>query len=154
MSTYLLTNYIGLDAVKEIVANQTGKVIPGYVFISIRYLSYGMLCLVIPGLIIVYSGRVYSLDDKWEYVYSINYLIFQWVVILIPIILICIYMYLYRHEDNERGERRRSRESYLRQKVSGFDRYGEYSEFDRCGNDKSVELKERLMEVRSVVSDI
>jgi SNF family Na+-dependent transporter len=38
METYLVTNYIGLDVIKEIVANKTGKVIPEYVFFSIKYL--------------------------------------------------------------------------------------------------------------------
>ncbi len=36
--SYLVIKYIGSDVMQEIIANKTGKVIPEYVFFSLKYL--------------------------------------------------------------------------------------------------------------------
>lgn len=37
LMSFLVTRYIGIDILQEIVANKTGKTIPNYVFISLKY---------------------------------------------------------------------------------------------------------------------
>ena len=39
MQAYMTSYYIGIEVVQEIIANKTGKVIPQYVFFSIKYIS-------------------------------------------------------------------------------------------------------------------
>jgi hypothetical protein len=38
MESYLVCKFIGIDVLKEIIANKTGKIIPQYVFFSLQYL--------------------------------------------------------------------------------------------------------------------
>lgn len=47
---YIVTKYIDLDVMQEIVANKTKKIIPGYVLFSIKYISP-----VVHGLLILFS---------------------------------------------------------------------------------------------------
>lgn len=38
LEAVLVTRYIGLDVIREMVANKTGRIIPGYIFFCIKYL--------------------------------------------------------------------------------------------------------------------
>lgn len=38
LEAYLVCKYIGVDVLKEIIANKTGKLVPQYVFFSLQYL--------------------------------------------------------------------------------------------------------------------
>jgi SNF family Na+-dependent transporter len=37
IEAFIVSRYIGIDVLKEIVANKTGKIIPEYVFTSVKY---------------------------------------------------------------------------------------------------------------------
>ncbi len=39
LEAFVVTRYIGTDVLQEIVANKTGKIIPNYIFFSIKYIS-------------------------------------------------------------------------------------------------------------------
>jgi SNF family Na+-dependent transporter len=38
LEAYLVCKFIGIDVLKEIIANKTGKIVPQYVFLSLQYL--------------------------------------------------------------------------------------------------------------------
>jgi len=44
---FLVSKYIGVDVLKEIIANKTGKVIPNYVLFSLQYASPILMAILI-----------------------------------------------------------------------------------------------------------
>lgn len=38
LASFLVSRYIGIDVIQEIVANKTGKMIPQYILFSIKYI--------------------------------------------------------------------------------------------------------------------
>lgn len=45
LSAFITTKYIGIDVLKELIANKTGKVIPNYVYFCLTYVCPIVLCI-------------------------------------------------------------------------------------------------------------
>jgi SNF family Na+-dependent transporter len=50
LEAYLVSKFIGVDVLKEIIANKTGKIVPEYVFFSLQY-----ICTFFMGILIFFS---------------------------------------------------------------------------------------------------
>ncbi len=50
LEAYLVTNLIGTDVLKEIIANKTAKIVPEYVFFSLKY-----ICPITMGILLFLS---------------------------------------------------------------------------------------------------
>ena len=95
METLIIVRTIGVRAIREIIANKTGMVLPGYVLASI-----GMLCPITMGILMVICF-IYHICDLPN---NVIFFILQWVCMVYPFVLVFYFFIKKQNEDNRRKD--------------------------------------------------
>ena len=90
MEIFTTTKNLKINILKEIIANTTGYVIPGYIFFSVSFIAPILM------IIMIVLAFYYHLSNipNWKIISLL-----QWAIMLLPFILIIFFIILLKNND-------------------------------------------------------